>query len=678
MVFWVIMGVAIGNLLLGFALAVFLNRRYQTLVVTAPASSQNLFPQPARRKESSDTEAARSRPDSMSGLETAAEATLDDLASEPILEEPSGEGLYDQEESQTTPEMPSEIEEKTKSNSSSLPDTEPTQSADESEKTPESAEAEVPAGPSVQQENPPEIQAKGEPTENIASAEEGEKTQVEAAEPTDAPPILPATSVGSPDAGAESPSESKPSQDTPEPPGEKRREGLAGIPPTEADSRRASGGPQVIASPEKGKGVSPTGASPVLASADRSSSKAEGDLSTDRSNPSESTGGEETYPTAQKPAKAGSEISDPTAVRQPSRHTQGQKGDEPTAAAQADSASSASGLEASLERALSQWQAEAARYFDHLSRTRAKVQRISNRPKTEEIYASLGEIHRAGQEYLTTARPARDAFSQLANLRTAMTPMKDHIHSLAAKEETLIDLTPDLLPQTAAGKDNHLLCQQLLQHTDRLLEANRKVQSALEATKQGTPKETAAEGSRSQKSGNGSLFDESMRKKVFSWWEESRPHTHRLSVIILEVDDFERIEEDHGPSMSEGLLRAIEKLLDIARQEENFVIPLTGPRFACFCLNRSMDRAVDFAEYIRQSLIATRFYRRKTELRISISCGVTEATRDDTPETALERAEVAVLQARRYGKGRTFSHDGYFPMPVPAHPLAVAPKEFEI
>ncbi|MCS7306523.1 MAG: diguanylate cyclase [Thermoguttaceae bacterium] len=337
------------------------------------------------------------------------------------------------------------------------------------------------------------------------------------------------------------------------------------------------------------------------------------------------------------------------------------------------------GLEASLERALTQWQMEAARYFEELSRTRNKVQNFSPSPQLEELHASWTEIHQAGQQYLATARPVRETFGQFSDLPSRMRPIRDHLNTLAAKEETLIELSQELIPTQLPQMDTHLLRQQLLQHTDRLLEANRKVQSALEIARRGPTEPTALPDHMSRsRAATSKLLVESVRQKVNSWWDQRRVHIPRLSLIILEIDDFEQLEEDYGTLLCEGLLQALEKILEGFDQQDDFLVRLRGPGFARFCAHRSLEQAAELAERLRQTLMNTRFYRKNTELRISVSCGLTEATREDTPETLFERAEAALLQARRYGKGRTFLHDGYFPMPVPSHPLPIWPKQMEI
>jgi len=676
MVFWVIMGVAIGNLLLGFALAVFLNRRYQTLVLPSSlgtSSSQDIFhkgPDIRDTKLGRGPEEADAIPggEDASGMPVSLQTELEASVSEPFLEEPSPANPPE-EESPKASEPPLEKEEKTEGASPPCAESEMPSSGGENQ---ELAGAEILPAASIPQENPTETQRIEEPVESVPSAEDGEAGGAVGGEPADASP----TSLGSrgevSSDGAEASSGDKPPKGMPETAEEKGMHGPAGLPPKE-DSPRSFAESQPTDIDTEQKGVSSSGSLSDLASSRRFLSEA----SRDASEPSREG---KTSVAEQKPVgkNADSEILDRSSGPSSSDMQEAAQGGS-DAETKTESPSSANGLEASLERALLQWQREAAQYFEQLSRTRAKVQKISDNPKAEEIHTSLGEIHRAGQEYLTTARPAREALGQLTNLRSTITPMRDHLNTLAAKEETLIELTSELLPPKAGEAEGRFLCAQLLQHTDRLLEANQKVQTALEAARSGSAEETPAPGdSNSRPSGNGSFLEAKVREKVSTWWDDCRSQTHHLSLIILEIDDLSQLEEEYGTSLCKGLVRAIGKLVELEQGAKDLVIPLSGPRFAWFCHNQPMDHAVERAEHLRQSLAATRFYRRKKELRISVSCGVTEATREDTPESVLERAEATLLQARRYGKGRCFSHDGYFPMPVPQHPVPITPKEFEI
>gem|GEM_PF-2356545 len=705
MVFWVILGIAIGNLLLGFALAVFLNRRYQTLSLGQIGSPSDCSPEALSCGEiprSISEEPASGQLPAQRGGVVRREAS-------PVGLEVPGQELGGHRSGSPgeafSPEVSGELleeEELTGGALSGILTEEPFQQPSAESDTVGQAEPEAGAGDSLQ----------GDPTA-LSAADRLYSDDSETAETLSQPPGSPPegapllakqtkTDPQRPEEPSSSVPESPPNPDTirrsssdgqqPEPitgqkmdvvsaPGMKVSQKVS--PPSPKDKlldvqhpEASDAAPQVSGEWEDvRRAVAPSGRPPettgplpgvakpqtLLSGADglerRGGSPDSEELSPVQSPPGRPLPPEESLPSG----PAGEAES-----WQSSSHSE-------------SSSLGQSGPEASLERALAQWQAEATRYFEQLSRTRTKVQRFSGAAKMEEIHTSWQEIHRAGQDYLTTARPVREAFSQFAHHRPSTALLRDHLNTLGAKEETLIELSQELMPTSAEASDSHLLCQQLLQHTDRLMEANRKVQTALEAVRRGpTDQPPPAETSGRARPANGLLLDDSIREKLAAWWDEQRRRPHRLSVIMLEVDDFAEIQEEFGPSLTEGLLRAIERVLALESEEAGFLVPLSGPRFARFCANRWLDQAVDMAEHLRQTLMATRFYRKKAELRISVSCGVTEATRDDTPETVLERAEVALLQARRYGKGRTFSHDGYFPMPVALHPLGISPKQMEI
>lgn len=680
MVFWCIVGVAIGNLALGFGVAVFLNRRYHTLVLS---NSLPLGPPPGSGKIRASATVARTLPDSTHSVEqslpggSALESSV--LASSVVDEIP-------QEEVGEKMGSPSNIEGAGK-------ETEPLRSASEAEQSP-AIQQEAP-GPTNEPTSPGFPIQEASPPETAGSENAGQDNPEEADSESMSAQIAPGSELlETPSQLAEAETanqsefspESNRSEDSSE---EDSQPGSQRLSPQAWSPQAEKGSVSVSQEDQKEDFLSgltkdfPPSASAESEPTDRSHSEAELAPSTAPPKPLPGLrGGEEAGVSAPVRGEAQPAVKIPVEHR--AEESEERRGTSSQAFSRGESKGISAqsfppGLEASLERALSQWQAEAARYFEQLSRTRSKVQQMGSTVAPEQVRTSWGEIHQAGQEYLTTARPVREAFSQFVLLRPEMMGVGDHLNTLAVKEEALIEVTQDVLPQADLETQGAGLSRQLIHHTDRLLEASRKVQSALERALNG-PAEAEVPGpvSRTSRGGPGSLLEDSVHQKLATWWEEHRASIHHLSVVLFEVDDFEQLEQDYGSNMTERLLRAIEKILEMERRGEGFTIPLTGPRFACFYPNQKIADALAIAEYLRQRLVATRFYRRKTELCISISCGVTEVNREDTPESVLERAEVALLQARRYGKGRTFSHDGYFPMPVPQHSLSIQPKPFEI
>jgi hypothetical protein len=50
----------------------------------------------------------------------------------------------------------------------------------------------------------------------------------------------------------------------------------------------------------------------------------------------------------------------------------------------------------------------------------------------------------------------------------------------------------------------------------------------------------------------------------------------------------------------------------------------------------------------------------------------------DASESLLERAETAIREAKRYGRNRTFIHDGKFPTPVVPPNFTLQERQIEL
>ena len=53
---------------------------------------------------------------------------------------------------------------------------------------------------------------------------------------------------------------------------------------------------------------------------------------------------------------------------------------------------------------------------------------------------------------------------------------------------------------------------------------------------------------------------------------------------------------------------------------------------------------------MRTAVEGLRFHFRRTPVRITVSCGITELHQDDAPEAAFDRADAALYRAKNGGK----------------------------
>jgi diguanylate cyclase (GGDEF)-like protein len=120
------------------------------------------------------------------------------------------------------------------------------------------------------------------------------------------------------------------------------------------------------------------------------------------------------------------------------------------------------------------------------------------------------------------------------------------------------------------------------------------------------------------------------------------------------------------------------RLLEAETQPSDTVARYAGQRFALVLFDGNVRQAGDLVERIRQTVEAASFYHLEMEIRITLSGAVVEADAESTPQTLLARAEATLQEAKRYGRNRTFAHEGTYPTPVVPPGLSVEEKRITL
>jgi diguanylate cyclase (GGDEF)-like protein len=94
-------------------------------------------------------------------------------------------------------------------------------------------------------------------------------------------------------------------------------------------------------------------------------------------------------------------------------------------------------------------------------------------------------------------------------------------------------------------------------------------------------------------------------------------------------------------------------------------------RFALLFADPDTQRAANIVERLRQTIAKTHFVHGEHEIRVSVSCGLSDPKPGDDVEGLIARARAALDEAKRYGRDRTFLHRGDFPAPVVPPTLSI-------
>jgi two-component system cell cycle response regulator len=140
--------------------------------------------------------------------------------------------------------------------------------------------------------------------------------------------------------------------------------------------------------------------------------------------------------------------------------------------------------------------------------------------------------------------------------------------------------------------------------------------------------------------------------------EENRRKPLPLSILIIDVDDFKKINDTFGHPAGDQVLSAIGKLLTDNTRKENIVARIGGEEFALLLTNTGLDTALQIAERLRSKLAEQEFIFSGRKVRLSVSIGVAHNEGDAaTQESLMSKADQALYQAKRSGKNRVCCHE---------------------
>ncbi|MBU6270567.1 MAG: diguanylate cyclase [Betaproteobacteria bacterium] len=123
-----------------------------------------------------------------------------------------------------------------------------------------------------------------------------------------------------------------------------------------------------------------------------------------------------------------------------------------------------------------------------------------------------------------------------------------------------------------------------------------------------------------------------------------------LSVALIDVDDFKRLNDALGHKAGDEALRHLADLLRTRLRPTDIVARYGGEEFVLVLIGVNRDLAVSTVERLQRALTGHVFMHGESRTFITFSGGVTEVREGDSLNTALVRADEAMYRAKREGK----------------------------
>jgi diguanylate cyclase (GGDEF)-like protein len=134
-------------------------------------------------------------------------------------------------------------------------------------------------------------------------------------------------------------------------------------------------------------------------------------------------------------------------------------------------------------------------------------------------------------------------------------------------------------------------------------------------------------------------------------------HNAPLSLLLLDVDRFKSINDTHGHTAGDAVLRALAKYLSGALRIEDGLCRYGGEEFAIFARGVGLPDAVKLAERLRTGIHESRVIGGRQKIRFTVSIGVAELKELRKPgaEGLIELADQRLYAAKEGGRNMVVS-----------------------
>lgn len=158
---------------------------------------------------------------------------------------------------------------------------------------------------------------------------------------------------------------------------------------------------------------------------------------------------------------------------------------------------------------------------------------------------------------------------------------------------------------------------------------------------------------------NRRFFDQRLGEEVAS----ARRDGHPLSCLLLDVDHFKQVNDNHGHQTGDQVLMEVAALIRAQLRGSDVLARYGGEEFAALLAHTASETAVEVAERIRTSIAKRRFHLADDSgFNVTISIGVATFNPAQDPHAAgsggehlVARADKALYEAKTAGRNRVVS-----------------------
>ncbi len=138
----------------------------------------------------------------------------------------------------------------------------------------------------------------------------------------------------------------------------------------------------------------------------------------------------------------------------------------------------------------------------------------------------------------------------------------------------------------------------------------------------------------------------------------SRRSRRPLSVLVMDIDHFKKINDTYGHLVGDEVLREFARRLNQSRREDDLLCRYGGEEFVMILSDTQNREAIPLAERCRQSIADQPFTTSAGDISVTVSIGIAELDLTDDTATRsqlIEAADQKLYQAKKSGRNQVCS-----------------------
>ncbi|VVN65661.1 GGDEF domain-containing protein [Pseudomonas fluorescens] len=148
--------------------------------------------------------------------------------------------------------------------------------------------------------------------------------------------------------------------------------------------------------------------------------------------------------------------------------------------------------------------------------------------------------------------------------------------------------------------------------------------------------------------GNRIAMDQTLQREI----DLSRRHLQPLSLLMLDIDHFKKINDSHGHPAGDQVLKAVAASIKGQLRNVDMVFRFGGEEFLILLSNTGREPAALVGERLRHAAQAQDYWVDDAFIELTVSLGCSTLLPAESAESLLRRADSALYVAKRQGRNQ--------------------------